>query len=103
MMSFVLLNCNRGTQKEEFHLYSFSGVVSYTHVDLLKTGGINVERVYLTNGDVVVVNGYFKGECPLISYLNFNDSVVRTKECEDIYVIRDGVVDTFYKGVRKLE
>ena len=97
LIPFVLLSCNRGGRKEEFQLYSFSGVVSYVHVDGFKTGGINVERVYLTNGEVIVVNGYFKGGCPLFNYLNVNDSVVRTKECRDVYVFRNGEVDTFCK------
>ena len=97
MIAFVLLGCNRGTPKEEFHLHSFSGVVSHIHVNGFKIGGINHEKVYLTNGEVVVVNRYFKDECPLIKYLNVNDSVVRTNECEDIYVFRDGIIDTFIR------
>ena len=73
----------------------YKGIVSGVHVSCFKTGGINMETVYLTNGDEVVVNGYLKDGCPLSDYLERNDSIVRTDECEDIYVYRDGMIDTF--------
>ncbi|MCQ2234295.1 MAG: hypothetical protein MJZ24_06105 [Paludibacteraceae bacterium] len=93
--TFGLLSCNSNRQVQDFHLHSFSGIVSGVHVSCFKTGGINMETVYLTNGDEVVVNGYLKDGCPLSDYLERNDSIVRTDECEDIYVYRDGMIDTF--------